>query len=473
MNSFARNFSLVMIAVAFVGTTTSNVSAQYGVSSSSVSMFRAGLIPHPDSIVIEDFFNFHKHAIPIPTNGDTIGLDLRWGTDLATGQTREAYLQVGLATRHYDENAHIPPLNLSLVIDRSGSMSGERIEKVKQALLSFVHELREVDRVSIVTFSETATPLVDSQEVDDVRRIRDAIDSIVAEGSTNICDGLMLGYKQVAEHYDENRTNRVILLTDGLANRGVTDSEEISALSKEFNDQGIDLSTIGVGTDFNYRLMRQLARTGRGLIHFVADEKDIEKVFENELQSLLTQAARQVTVEIEFGKGIVIDHAYGYSPQYGEGKLTYSLDNLNAGATQVLPIRFSVSEDLQEDADIPVSATVRYYDVATHSRVEHEASGALRYRHSNELTIDPLTDTDVRRTISIADTAEGFKDTSRHVEAEEYPKAKLRIDQALAQARQRYPMAIDDEVARVLGMGDQYQKALGEHLKTLEETSKQ
>ena len=102
----------------------------------------------------------------------------------------------------------------------------------------------------------------------------------------------MLGYAEAKKHFRKDATNRVILLTDGIANQGVVDPARIAAESREYNGQGIDLSTIGVGLDLNNDLLRTLARSGRGLYHFISDYKDINKVFVNEVQSLISSVAK-------------------------------------------------------------------------------------------------------------------------------------------------------------------------------------
>src|SRR5205085_8479956 len=118
--------------------------------------------------------------------------------------------------------------------------------------------------------------------------------------STNIHAGLMLGYREALKNFSKDATNRVILLTDGIANQGVTDPDKIAQDSLGFNDRGVDLSTIGVGLDLNKDLLRELAKSGRGLFHFVADAEDINKVFVKELQSLVSPVATEPNVEIEY-----------------------------------------------------------------------------------------------------------------------------------------------------------------------------
>ena len=110
--------------------------------------------------------------------------------------------------------------------------------------------------------------------------------------------GLMLGYEEALKNYRREWTNRVVLLTEGIANQGVTDPGQIARDSLSFNDRGVDLSTIGVGLDFNKDLPRELAKGGRGLFHVVADARDIDKIFLREFQSLVSPVASEPDLNV-------------------------------------------------------------------------------------------------------------------------------------------------------------------------------
>src|SRR5262249_47542839 len=155
----------------------------------------------------------------------------------------------------------------------------DKLVRVKSALLTLVNQLRATDVISIVVFDSSASVLLPAQPLTDKQAIKEAIRGIEPGSATNLEAGLMLGYKEALKHFQKNSTNRVILLTDGIANQGVTAPEKISSESLIYNDEGIDLSTIGVGEDLNKDLLRDLAKSGRGLFHFVADSEDIQKVF--------------------------------------------------------------------------------------------------------------------------------------------------------------------------------------------------
>ncbi|MCH8187481.1 MAG: class I tRNA ligase family protein, partial [Proteobacteria bacterium] len=166
---------------------------------------------------------------------------------------------------------------------------------------------------------------------------------------------------RLLKHYADNATNRVILLTDGITNRGVTDPDQIAKGSLVYNDRGIDLSTIGVGQDLNHDLLSTLASSGRGLFHFVADSKDIEKVFDKEIQSLLSPVATKPKIEISFPTSVLVEKVYGYDAIIHGNKVTVELDNMNNGMTEVVLVKFRPVVEREFGAGISIRLT--YYDI--------------------------------------------------------------------------------------------------------------
>src|SRR5687767_7429281 len=215
----------------------------------------------PDEVAVEELVNYHKHRLPLPKSGQAVAMDTRWGNFEISRSQREAVLQIGFTTAEVNERTDLRPLNLVLVIDKSGSMAeSDKMSRVKESLHTMLGKLRADDIVSIVAFDSTAQVLHPACPIGDGYALRRAIDCLTPNGGTNLHSGLMLGYREAKRYFRAGATNRVIMLTDGIANQGVTDPGRIAAESSEFNGQGIDLSTIGVGLDLNNDLLRTLAR---------------------------------------------------------------------------------------------------------------------------------------------------------------------------------------------------------------------
>jgi Ca-activated chloride channel homolog len=428
--------------------------AQDGVSSAAASRTRylgeLGIIPTSREIVVEEIVNYHRHNIGRPKAGEAVHMDVRWGNGVST---REAVLQVGFSTALANDRQELRPLNLALVIDKSGSMAAaDKMSRVKAALSTLVSRLRPTDILSITVFDSTAQVLLPAQEVLNPGRIKEIIAGIQPGSSTNIHAGLMLGYQEAAKNVRKDRTNRVILLTDGIANQGVTEPASIAKDSLTYNDRGIDLSTIGVGADLNKDLLRELAKSGRGLFHFVADTGDIQKVFVSELQSLISPVATDPNLRIELGKGLRIAHVYGYEPKVSGNAVDIKLDNMNSGLTQVVLVRVKAID--AELGSVPVTTRLTYYDLEQKKQVVKTEKTSLKLNANG--TVAAMKDPEVRKNVTIATVAQAIRDMAAACEADKFREAELILTRAVGSAREHYPSQDDPDIKRTLATAERY-----------------
>jgi uncharacterized protein YegL len=404
----------------------------------------------PDSIAVEEIINYHRHRLPLPKSGQGVSLDVRWGNDrISDGQP--SVLQVGLATAEFDDTSELRPLNLSLVIDHSGSMAAaDKMNRVKDALQTLVDKFRPRDIVSVVVFDGTAQVLLPASTIGNGRQLRRAIESIRPAGSTNIDAGLMLGYREVARNLRPNYTNRVILLTDGIANAGETNPRRIADNSAGFNESGIDLSTIGVGQDLDNDLLRTLAKRGHGLYHFVADSRDIEKVFVSEVQSLISPVARDVRVEIMADPSLRLLHLYGYEPHNDGNRIALNLDDLNNGATEVVMLKYAAS------AVGSVTVRLTYFDIRKQRQVELTEKASLGYGNGRDF----LQDSEVRKNYTIATIAQALSDMQKSWQRNDYRSAERYVHAAVAETHERYPRMEDSDIRMQLEVAENYLSTL-------------
>lgn len=435
--------------------------AQDGVSTAGAARTRylgnMGVIPASREVVVEDFVNYHRHEIGRPKAGEAVALDVRWGNDVVSGH-REAVLQVGMSTALAHDRQQLRPLNLALVIDKSGSMADDnKLTRVKQALLTLVSQLRSTDVLSIVTFDSDTQVLLPAQPVTDKEVVKELIQGIEPGSSTNLNAGLMLGYQEALKHFRKEATNRVILLTDGIANRGVTDPKQIAQNSLSYNDRGIDLSTIGVGMDLNKDLLSGLAKSGRGLFHFVADSQDIQKVFVNEVQSLISPVASEPNLSVEYGPGLQLVKVYGYQPKIGENSIKIKLDNMNSGMTEVVLMRFKAHGDAAEES-LPVKVRLSYFDLDRNKTVvtTQKSSIALTDGEGGNM----LEDSSVAKNYAIAVLAQAIRDMAASCEGGRYREAESLLNSAIARTSRQYPNLDDEDIKRTLSIAQKYQLVL-------------
>ena len=224
-----------------------------------------------------------------------------------------------------------PRLNLSLVLDRSGSMRGEKLSRALEAARHCVDQLLPSDRVSVVTFDDEVAVLVPGREAGDKGEIRDLIAGIRAGGSTALHEAWVKGGVQVAGgRLDPAAVNRVLLITDGLANVGETRTETIVAQAGALAARGVSTSTIGIGRDFNEDLLIPMGEAGRGNSWHVAEPSDMDRIFAAEMGGLIAQAGHTVSLGLTPGEGVrVLDVLNDFEVTH-TGR--YKLPNLLAGS---------------------------------------------------------------------------------------------------------------------------------------------
>ena len=416
-----------------------------------------------NEIYVEEFINYHKHQLPLPKAGQAIAMDVRWGGEQISMSKPEGVLQIGLSTSFSNDRQHLPPVNLSIVIDRSGSMADDaKLEKVKSALITLVNQLKDGDILSLVTYDTGARVLWPAQYLTGNRHtLINAISSIQPNGSTNLHAGLILGYQEAVKYYRKDATNRVILLTDGIANMGVTSPEQISRESRGFNDRGIDLSTIGVGRDLNEDLLRQLANSGRGLFHFVADAEDVEKIFIKEVSSLVAAVARRVRLHVEYDPALQLTHLYGYKPNYQQNSFSIVLDNLNLGATQVIMMQFGLKPANREITNrrLPVRVTLYYDDIAQKRSISESEQAFIQV--TEKYNVNTLADDEVKKNFTIATLAQALKDMVTAYEQHNRQQASHIASSTINQAYNSYPTMSDKDISYILNIVQDYQAKLG------------
>lgn len=463
--TISKHFILLICFISFLGI---EVFGQAGYSSASYSMGKQrsddAMLISPPEVYEEEFINYHRHDLPLPQYGESVAMEMRFGNKKMNPLLTEAILQIGFTTDRITDYSEMTPLNLSLVIDKSGSMSGEKLAKTKEALRAFVKRLRTKDIVSIVVFDHNAQVLLAPHKAENIDLIDQAIENIQIGGSTNLHDGILTGYRQILANYNVNSTNKVIVLTDAITNTGEMDPEIIIRNSSEYDAQKtIDFAMIGVGVDFNNQLSRQLSKSKKSQIHFIHNPADIVKVFIEEAESLLSPIARDVKLEIEYPKDLELDKMYGYSPIFNKNKISLELDNMNSGLTQVVLLKFRL-KNFQNNGEIAVKTRLSYYDIRKKKFVEKEDTKYIKFTAESWEIADMLKDNKVKKNYTIAFLASGLKEMAVLCEQKQFQKAKNIIDITIGDVVKNYPDLEDEDIKRVFSILEKYQRLLGNAL---------
>ena len=273
----------------------------------------SGGIPTADMLDANGFFN--EHYAPPPQTACTNTLCMTPG--VAVGKawldgSHQAALQLAIDTNIDPTMYPQLPLNLVVVVDHSGSMAEDgKLDNVKVGLHSLIDTLGDNDRLAIVQFDDTVQVLAPFGDTLDRAGLGTIVDSLEAAGGTDILSGLTQGFQLDVAALDPTRQSRVILLSDGLATSGTTDDNAILAGADSFIDQGIALTTVGVGSDFDLTLMRGLSEHGSGNFYFLEDAAAAMNVFQQELAYFVTPIALDLQVDAVAGTGWTFGEVVG------------------------------------------------------------------------------------------------------------------------------------------------------------------
>lgn len=223
-----------------------------------------------------------------------------------------------------------PDLNLSLVVDRSGSMEGEKMIRAREAAMFCVDQMLPSDRLSVVTFDDHIEVLFPSEPVTNKQAMKDLIARVTARGSTALHEAWVRGGLTVSERMLDQGINRVVLITDGLANIGITNTDEIVTQAMGLYQRGVSTSTIGIGADFNEDLLMPMAQSGGGNAWHVVDLDDMQHIFQTELEGLIAQYAHTVSLSLIPADGVRIVDVLNDFELTETGR--YRLPNLQAGS---------------------------------------------------------------------------------------------------------------------------------------------
>ncbi|MGW1872303.1 YfbK domain-containing protein [Streptomyces sp. NPDC001975] len=332
--------------------------------------------PAPSTVRAEEFVNSFRQDYPTPDhNGFTVTVDGARTTD-----PNWSLVRVGLATRPADATAERPPAALTFVIDVSGSMDEPgRLDLAKKSLDTMTDRLRDDDSVAIVAFSEHAETVLPMTRLAGHRgEIHDAVDSLDALYSTNLGEGVKTGYATAVEGLRKDATNRVVLISDALANDGETDPDAIlKRIDSDRREYGITLFGVGVGSDYGDALMERLADKGDGHTTYVSDTATATRVFCEQLPQNIDLVARDAKAQVAFDPHTVADfRLIGYQDRKvaDEDFRDDRVDGGEVGPGHTVTALYAVRTKPGTDGHL-ATATVRWLDPET--RDPHENTGAM------------------------------------------------------------------------------------------------
>ncbi len=398
-----------------------------------------GNLPDRDSVRVEEYVNYFDGGYVAPE--DSTFAVYADGGPAPYWDSRNDILRIGIQAREVTERRR-QDINLTLVVDVSGSMDDQgKLRTVQESLEMLVDQLDRFDTVGIVAYSNSADVVLEPTSVSARDEILDAIDRLEAGGSTNAEAGLILGYELADESYQRDEVNRVMLLSDGVANVGNTGPGSILEQIGEQSRRGIDLVTVGVGiSTYNDVLLEQLADQGDGWYAYVDTVAEAERLFQEQLTTSFETVARDAKVQVEFDPEYVEEYRLiGFENRdIADDDFrddTVDAGDLNAGHSVTALYEVALTRDAYRVDDSFATVRLRWTDAE--SGREEEIEGNV----STTLLADSFTDTspEFQLVTSVAAYAEVLRD-SRWVRG-------LDLDEVLDEVEQLPWREINDEAA--------------------------
>jgi Ca-activated chloride channel family protein len=323
-----------------------------------------------------------------------------------------------------------PRLNLSIVLDRSGSMGGGKMQQAREAAKFCVDQMLPSDRLSVVIFDENIDLLFPSEPVVNKESMKDLISRIEARGSTALHEAWVRGGLTVSEDLLDTGINRVLLITDGQANVGLTNVDEIVSQAMGLFQRGVSTSTIGIGKDFNEDLLMPMAQSSGGNAWHVVEAEDMQRIFQTELEGLVTQFAHTVSLGMVPADGVVISDSLNDFELTETGR--YRLPNMQAGSPLEIVVQLKVSPQTAGTKmrllDLKLGFTPQDARAAEVVREVHEIEFASKY----EVETLPIN-YDVVKAVQFLMNARAKREAMNRIDMGDYSGAQHILGESLRQ----------------------------------------
>ena len=315
----------------------------------------------------------------------TIDLQVNLGTPvMEAGKNQKTFLKIGLRGFDLPVESDRAPVNMAIVLDRSGSMAGEKLARAREAAIKAIGLLQSGDIVSVVTYDSVVNVVVPATKVDDKQSIYRAIRRIRDGGRTALFAGVSKGASEVRKFLDKTRVNRIILLSDGLANIGPSTPSELGQLGASLGREGISVTTIGLGLGYNEDLMTQLAGMSDGHHAFVQNSADLNRIFAAEFNTALTVVANQFNITIRCADSIRPIRVLGRRAQIIGQEVHINLNQLSSNQEKYVMLEVEVPPGVAgEEMDL-ASVDVSYLDLKAKRRDSLQKTVSVNFTKERE-----------------------------------------------------------------------------------------
>ena len=312
---------------------------------------------------------------------------------MLAGEPQTAYLKVGLTGFALPSETTRTPVNIAIVLDKSGSMAGEKLYRARDAALMALRRLNAEDIAAVVSYDSTVQVLLPATRLDDKSTVQRALQGLQAGGNTALFAGVSRGAAEVRKFLDRDRVNRIILLSDGLANVGPSSPAELGRLGASLAKEGVSVSTIGLGLGYNEDLMALLAGMSDGNHAFVESADDLARIFNYEFGDVLSVVAQDVDIQIHCPPGVRPVQVLGRDAEIVGQSVRTGLNQLYGAQEKFIMLELEVPAGQVDREQVLASVEVRYRNMLSGEQDTLSGATAVRFSASPETVVE-ATDPD-------------------------------------------------------------------------------
>ncbi|WP_081892526.1 VWA domain-containing protein [Verrucomicrobium sp. BvORR106] len=360
---------------------------------------------------------------PPPSTAPAMDLSVELAhPQILAGRKMTTYLKVGLTGQELEASAKRAPVNVTIVIDKSGSMGGDKMIHAREAAKQALDRLGAGDMVSVVAYDDAVSLISPATDLTDRERVKAAIDRIQAGGSTALFSGISKGAEELRRNKRPNQVNRVVLLSDGMANVGPSSPQDLGRLGASLAKEGITVTTLGLGLGYNEDLMTELALRSDGNHAFIENSQNLAGIFQTEFGDILSVVAQRIRVRVQCAEGVRPVRVLGREADIHGQDVELEMNQIYARQHKYLLLEVEIPEGAA-DTDAPV-ATAEVTSVNALTGAENRSLTRSVARRVNDPalianTVNKAVLVEVARAISTEKEALAVKlsDEGRHEEA--------------------------------------------------------
>ena len=361
-----------------------------------------------------------------------VALEARLATPVAlAGAPQTTFLKVEVSGSRLKLAAR-PAVNLAIVIDKSGSMAGSKMDRAREAAVQAVTRLAPNDIVSVIAYDTTVRVVVPATKASDREVLIAGIRTIRAEGDTALFAGVAKAAGEVRKFLDRGRVNRIILLSDGLANVGPSSPAELGGLGASLRREGISVTTFGLGLGYNEDLMTSLARHSDGNHAFIEDAANLGAYFDLELGTALAVVAQDLELRVVFAEGVRPLRVLGRAAEIIGGEVVTSMNQVYALQKQHLVVEVELPPGVHLASRPVASVRATYSNLGT--RATESASREVSVSYAAEVVaVERATDRDV-----IVSSVELIANEQNRLAVKERDEGRVDVARDLLKKNARY-----------------------------------